>query len=836
VTLIQKITTGGREVQPSAFRLHLYPWIALALAMAVLLCGCAQQKQPLPSAVRGIVDLSAWDFSSQGPAGLTGEWEFYWNRFLSPEDFRTKQLPGAVEYISMPGFWNGRATSGIRLPGHGFATMRLTVRLGDRQTLFTMKIPHMYTAYRLWVNGKPVSSNGITGTDAVHETPQFLPKIIILTPESGILELLVQISNFHHPKGGMWAPIQLGQETQIISMQRHLDWFNIFLLGGLILMTVYHISIFLMRKSDRASLFFGILCLIIALRVIFEGDRLIIELLPWISWEINEKISYLTFYSPPFIISLYIYYLFPDIYSRTMVRINTATGLVFCCIVIVLTSQNYYYTRYAFDANLAFWSVYGIYVIVRAVMMKKEGAAYLIGGTVFLMTAVCIDVLYHERLIAFGNVTSVGVFIFTISQAMFLSDRSSKALNRIEILSSEKANLFSSSIDIITSILLASSTRLYEFTQTVARVSVMLARRIGIPADGIEEIRIAALLHDIGMMGVPDDLASSPYRISDTERQIIEDHPRKSIDIIDALKELAGVRLIIAQHHERYNGSGYPSRLAGNDIVIGARIIGLVDDSVSMLGRREFQVEDKKNMIISELARQKGVLYDPDLVDTLIQLIEKKNLVYIINENDIRHNKRGDVSEWVFPSNVNYEISVVEKVVAEMKSRAPVSAELSYLIASGLGETIRNAIIHGNKYDESKRVTVSFSVRDSKNRKLLELRVSDQGSGMDVTRYNHYKESRVKLYDIMREMKQFISSLESAGTQDGLAGLNRKLQGFLMDNYINYNRYRHIDAPEGTGGIGLIQVMQTFDNVDFHHIIANHTISGMEVVLKKFID
>lgn len=48
--------------------------------------------------------------------------------------------------------------------------------------------------------------------------------------------------------------------------------------------------------------------------------------------------------------------------------------------------------------------------------------------------------------------------------------------------------------------------------------------------------------------------------------------------------------------------------------------------------------------------------------------------------------------------------------------------------------------------------------------------------------------------------------------------------------------YRHIDAPEGTGGIGLIQVMQTFDNVDFHHIIANHTISGLEVVLEKYID
>lgn len=810
--------------------------VTLALVTVALLCGCAKRKQAAPSATGGVIDLSAWDFSSQGPADLSGEWEFYWNSLLVPEDFRANRLPGNAECMSMPGFWNGRTVSGLKLPGHGLATMRLLVRLGSRHTLYSMKIPHMYTAYRLWANGKPVSSNGTTGTGPSHETPQFLKKIVMLAPESGTLELLLQISNFHHPKGGMWAPIQLGKEMQVVSTQRYLDWLNTFLLGGLLLMAVYHISIFMLRKTDRASLFFGVLCLIIALRILFEGDRMIIEMFPMISWEINEKMSYLTYYAALVVISLYIYHLFPDIYSPVMARICTYIGLFFCCVVIVLTSQYYFYTRYAYDVNLAFWSAYGMYVIVRAVMRKKEGAVYLIGGMVCLMTAVIIDVLYHEQIISFGNVTSAGVFIFTISQAMLLSDRSSRALKRIEILSSEKASLFSGSIDIITSILLASSTRLYEFTQNVARISLLLARRLGIPADIIEEIRIAALLHDIGMMGIPDDLASSPYHISDPERKIIEDHPRKSIEIIESLKELTGVKLIIAQHHERYDGSGYPSRLAGGNIVIGARIIGLVDDFVTMLGRREFQVEDKKEKIIGELERQKGALYDPLLVDGLVQLIDRKNLVYIINENDIRYEKTGDTSEWVFPSNVNFELTVVEKVLAEMKSRADLDRETTDLIASGLGEIIRNAIIHGNKYDETKRVTVKFSIPKRDNRRFLEYRVSDQGGGMDLTRYHHYKESRVKFYDIMREIKRFIPSLENTEAQNALEGIGRKLQGFLMENYINYNRYRHIDAPEGTGGIGLIMVMQSFDNVDFRNIIEHHSLTGMEVILEKYLD
>ncbi len=692
------------------------------------------------------MDLSAWDLSSRGTVDLDGEWEFHWNRLLTPDDFRAQPRQDPLHYISMPRYWNGQTIGGKKLPGHGFATLRLTVRLGSRKNIVALYVPQLFTAYRLWCNGKLLTSNGNTGTDRAHSVPQFLPRMIIIPTDGDTLELVLQISNFHHPNGGMWSSIRLGNDTRLISERRHVAGFNSFLLGGLLLMALYHIGIFLFRRQDRASLFFGILCLVMAVRVPFEGDRMIIGHLSWLSWEMSQKITYLTFFSSALVTNLYLYYLFPDIYSRRLVRISTVIGAVFCLGVLVTTSQIYYFARYPNYANIFFWMLYDMYVIVRAVMMKKEGAVYLVGGLLILLPLVWVDILYYDRVIDFGNVSIFGVFIFTISQALLLSERSSKAYSRIEMLSSEKANLFASSIDIISSILLASSTRRYEFTQNVTRIAVKVARRKGIPDNGVEEIRIASLLHDIGMVGDPEEIINKPYRISDTERLVVENHPRKSIEIIEHLKELAGVRLIIAQHHERYDGSGYPSRLRGNQITIGARIIGLVDDFVSMLGRREFQAEDKKERIIAELVRQKGILYDPDLVDALIRLIEKENLVYIVNENDIRYARKGDVAEWVFPSNVNFEISVVEKVVSVMKSIAGVGDETAYLIEFGLGEVIRNAIIHGNKYDESKQVTVKLSVRERDGRRALEFRVADQGGGMDYTRYHHYKISRVKLY------------------------------------------------------------------------------------------
>ena len=832
---------AGYPVECSAVRVRPGRRVALAL-MAVLLLtgGCLKKIDDQPVATGGVLDLTAWDFSKMGIARLKGDWEFYWNRLLAPEDFRGKPSAGPVECIYMPAFWNDHVSAGRKLPGHGYATMRLTVKISNGQELYALKVPHMYTAYRLWINGTLQSTNGVPGNDAAHAKPQFLPKVIILQPKSGVLELVVQVSNFHHPKGGMWSPIQLGKEQQIAGRQRLVTGFNFFLIGGLLLMALYHISIFFFRKTDRASLFFGLLCLAMALRIPFEGDRQMIEFFPWISWEINEEISYLTFYTSTFIANLYVYFLFPEIYSRVVARAVTAIGLIFCCAVLVLTPQVYFYTRFPYQVLLGSSMVYTVYVIGRAVIMKKEGAVYIVGGMLILMATVIIDLLHHDRvidrIIDFGSVSSFGVFIFTMSQAMLLSERSSKAFFRVEVLSSEKAQLFASSIDIISSILLASSTRLFEYTQNVTRTAVMLARRLGLGPDSVEEIRIASLLHDIGMVGHAEDLAGRANLLSGAERLILENHPRKSNEIIENLKGLAGVKKIIAQHHERYNGTGYPSRLAGKEIVIGARIVGLVDDFVAMLGRREYQTEDKKGRIIAELLRQKDLLYDPVLVDALIQLIEKRNLVCIINEDDIRYGKNGNVSEWVFPSNVNYEISVVGKVIAEVKSRAGVGDDAGGLVEAGLGEVIRNAIIHGNKYDEAKRVTVKFALLERDGRKVLEFRVADQGGGMDLTRYNHFKEGRLKLYDILREMKRLMPSLDSPECRDVFGTVSRKLQDFLMEYYINYNQYRRLDSPEATGGIGLIQVMQTFDNVDFRPIVVNHALCGMEVVLEKFID
>lgn len=805
------------------------------IALLLTLNACGQLASNRLSAHRGVMNLEGWDFNKDGPIELNGEWELYWGRLLSPGDFTKGPQAPPQEYIEMPRFWNGVTVSGRELQGKGFATLRLTVRNKDDRTLLALKIPQMFSAYRLWVNGMQVSSNGTVGNDAASEIPQFLPKLAMIHPEGSTLTLLLQISNFHHPKGGMWSPITLGTERQIWSNQIILFAIEFFLLGGLIIMGCYHIIIFFFRKKDRTPLYFGLLCMVIAFRIPFEGERTLIEAFPWISWEINQKISFLAVYISIFIFNLYLYNLFPAIYSRRLLRLSVIIGAVFCVLVLALPVNIYFYSRYPNYVNLMFWNLYNCYVLIRAIRLRKKGAIFIIAGFTILIMTIIIDILYYERIISFGNIAAFGVLFFVSSQATVISSRISSAFLKVENLSGEKSRLFASSINIISSLLFASSSRLYEFTRDVARISVKVARAIGIPGENVEDIRIAALLHDIGMIGAADAVLAGKRMGSEADRAIIEHHPRKSIEIIEILKELGNVKNIIAQHHERYDGSGYPLHLKGDEIIMGARIIGLADDFVTMLGSRDYQLNDKKSKIIEELRRRSGVLYDPALVDILILLSDRENFIYEIDENDIRFEKDGDAAVWTLPSNVNFEISVVEKVIAEIRSRVTIDDTTAQLIDGGLGEVIRNAIIHGNKNDESRRVTVRFSTREDEGRLTLEFRVTDQGEGMDFIEYRHFNDSRFKLYEITRELKNFVMTLENEGSKELINGLSRRLQGFLMDYYINFNKFRQMESTDMTGGVGLIQVMQSFDNVEFRNIMENNAVSGLEVTLFKYI-
>ncbi len=195
------------------FRLLNYSLVILLL----FLCACDRQSKTNipPLAVKGVLDLTNWDFEREGPVNLNGEYEFYWNQLLNPQDFIQNRSSSKTEMIAVPGPWNDYDYRGKAIPGDGYATYRLTVLLSGNDSALAVKLLEMGTSFNLFINGRKLASAGVVGTTADSAKPGYNPEIIGFQSNDDSIDVVVQISNFSHKIGGAWNPIVLGTEDRL---------------------------------------------------------------------------------------------------------------------------------------------------------------------------------------------------------------------------------------------------------------------------------------------------------------------------------------------------------------------------------------------------------------------------------------------------------------------------------------------------------------------------------------------------------------------------------------------------------------------------------------------
>jgi putative nucleotidyltransferase with HDIG domain len=151
----------------------------------------------------------------------------------------------------------------------------------------------------------------------------------------------------------------------------------------------------------------------------------------------------------------------------------------------------------------------------------------------------------------------------------------------------------------------------------VATLAVEIARSLNLDDEHIENLRIAARLHDIGKIGVPDDILNKPGPLSDDEFRIIKTHPVTGAELL-SLWGFSQPAAIVRQHHERIDGTGYPAGLSGAEIMIEARIIHVADAYVAMARDRPYREARSLSDRQAELERHSGTQFDADVVDALL--------------------------------------------------------------------------------------------------------------------------------------------------------------------------------------------------------------------------
>ena len=160
--------------------------------------------------------------------------------------------------------------------------------------------------------------------------------------------------------------------------------------------------------------------------------------------------------------------------------------------------------------------------------------------------------------------------------------------------------------------------------QRVADLSRAIARKIGFSENEIEGIYIAAAIHDIGKISIPAEILSKPVQLSDIELRLIQAHSETGYDILKGIKFPWPIAEIVLQHHERLNGSGYPRGLAGDDVLMAARIIGVADVVETMASHRPYRPSMGIDKALEEITQNRGVLYEPLIVDACLKIFNNK--------------------------------------------------------------------------------------------------------------------------------------------------------------------------------------------------------------------
>jgi putative nucleotidyltransferase with HDIG domain len=162
----------------------------------------------------------------------------------------------------------------------------------------------------------------------------------------------------------------------------------------------------------------------------------------------------------------------------------------------------------------------------------------------------------------------------------------------------------------------------------VSRLSCAMARELGMPEEQIEGLRVAGDIHDIGKIYVPAEILSKPGQITAIEYGIIKTHPQVGFDILKTIKFPWPVALIVLQHHERMDGSGYPLGLPGDQILKEARILTVADTVEAMSSHRPYRPARGIDMALAEIIENRGLFYDSEAVDACVKLFREERFKF----------------------------------------------------------------------------------------------------------------------------------------------------------------------------------------------------------------
>lgn len=397
-----------------------------------------------PIAKQGYLDLSNWNFEKDGIISLDGKWEFYWNQLLTYDDFHagTKELE-PDGYVSVPSVWNSYSINGKTLPGAGFATYRLRIKGNEINQEMGLKIANMSTAYRLMVNNDTIATNGTVSSSPANAKAEYRPQASVYKTPSGDYEIIIQISNYTYARGGLWYSIFMGTSQQIQDMKENASRREMFIFGGIIMMMLYHLAIYIFQRKNISILYYVLMMLIIAARIPVTGEYMISQVFQGAEIRPLVIVEYLTICWAPVTWLLFINRFYPEEISKRVVYTSVYIGLVLTVFTLLVPIRIFTAALWVYELIVVVLFIYALFRFITAVARKREGVVLMLLATAAFFGTFVNDALYQWNIISSrsGGIFGFSAFVIIFIQAYVLAAQFSSSYRKVEELSDSLLSL-----------------------------------------------------------------------------------------------------------------------------------------------------------------------------------------------------------------------------------------------------------------------------------------------------------------------------------------------------------------------------------------------------------
>ena len=387
---------------------------------------CQLLDAQAPVAKNGWLDLRTTDLHARS-VELNGEWTFYWKQILQPGDTDHAKK----QYTQYPGVWSSQMQNGQHIASQGYATYTLTILLPRQRQQPGLEIPALYSAYKLYVNGKLLASNGNPSSNLASGMPKWTTEIAGIADAPDTLHLVLQVANFWHSKGGISKAILIGEEQQLRLHYQQDAALDLILAGCLFMGGLFFWGLSVFGRNDKIIFYFSVFCIVTSYRMVGTELYVLHSLFPQLSWFVAIRLEYLSLVLGVALFSQYTRLLFPKDTRQLLMKMVIAFCLLYASIILLLPPLVFTGFLNFFLVIMFFYILYAFYIYVKAVIHKRTGAVYaLLSSGIMLMVYFMVNLQYFNLIPETRLVVFAGYIAFFFLQSLVLSHRFSAILQK----------------------------------------------------------------------------------------------------------------------------------------------------------------------------------------------------------------------------------------------------------------------------------------------------------------------------------------------------------------------------------------------------------------------